>query len=137
MNIGLAADIGSLQRLPKLTGNDSLARELALTGRRFSAQEALSLGFLSATVRGGRDAVSKRAVEMAKEIASKSPVAVVGTKAVMNREPAFPTFIYTRAAVRAELGDYRCEESQYRGWAGVCGDMEWVSVRRVHCLGRG
>lgn len=45
--IGLAADIGTLQRLPKAVGNDSLARELALTARDFDAAEAKELGFVS------------------------------------------------------------------------------------------
>jgi delta(3,5)-delta(2,4)-dienoyl-CoA isomerase len=86
VNVGLAADIGTLQRFPKITGNDSLARELALTGRRFSAGEAKEIGFVSRVVAGGRGEVVKAAVELAGEIASKSPVAVVSTKHLMNRE---------------------------------------------------
>ena len=54
MDVGLAADIGTLQRFPKITGNDSLARELALTGRKFSAKEAREIGFVSEVVDGGR-----------------------------------------------------------------------------------
>lgn len=57
MNVGLAADIGTLQRLPKIVGNDSKARELALTGQRFDAAEARRMGFLSAMVEGGRKEV--------------------------------------------------------------------------------
>ena len=52
-----ASDIGSLQRLPKITGNDSQARELALTGRRFDAVEAKDMGFLSGVVQGGKEEV--------------------------------------------------------------------------------
>lgn len=55
--MGLAADIGTLQRFPKITGNDSLARELALTGRKFDAQEAKDIGFVSDVVQGGRKEV--------------------------------------------------------------------------------
>lgn len=55
--MGLAADIGTLQRFPKVTGNDSLARELALTGRKFNAQEAKDIGFISDVVKGGREEV--------------------------------------------------------------------------------
>ncbi len=44
---GMAADVGVLQRLPKIIGNDSLARELVYTGRKFSAKEAEICGFVS------------------------------------------------------------------------------------------
>jgi len=54
VDVGLAADIGTLQRFPKITGNDSLAREFALTGRKFSAKEAREIGFVSEVVEGGR-----------------------------------------------------------------------------------
>ena len=54
MDVGLAADIGTLQRFPKITGNDSLAREFALTGRKFSAKEAKEIGFVGQVVEGGR-----------------------------------------------------------------------------------
>lgn len=58
--MGLAADIGTLQRFPKITGNDSKARELALTGRKFGPQEAKEIGFISDVVQGGRkDVVGK------------------------------------------------------------------------------
>lgn len=78
VDVGLAADIGTLQRGPKVTGNASLFRELALTGRDFGAEEAMRLGFLSRVVQGGKEEVLKEALEVAKIIASKSPVAVIG-----------------------------------------------------------
>jgi delta(3,5)-delta(2,4)-dienoyl-CoA isomerase len=54
VDVGLAADIGTLQRFPKVTGNDSLAREFALTGRKFNAKEAREIGFVSQVIDGGR-----------------------------------------------------------------------------------
>jgi delta(3,5)-delta(2,4)-dienoyl-CoA isomerase len=57
VNVGLAADIGTLQRFPKIVGNDSVARELAFTGRKFSAEEAKVIGFVSDVVQGGRKEV--------------------------------------------------------------------------------
>jgi len=80
VDIGLAADIGTLAYLPKITANHSLARELAYTARFFSASEALSLGLLSKVVKGGREEVIKEALDLARVIAGKSPVAVAGTK---------------------------------------------------------
>lgn len=45
--LGLAADVGTLQRLPKIVGNQSLVRELAFTARKMFADEALNLGLVS------------------------------------------------------------------------------------------
>ncbi|CAE6421716.1 unnamed protein product [Rhizoctonia solani] len=80
VDVGLAADIGTLSRLPKITGNESLLRELAFTAREFGPAEAIQLGMVSRVVEGGRDEVVGAALELAKTIAAKSPVAVVGTK---------------------------------------------------------
>ncbi|CEH18123.1 related to--dienoyl-coa isomerase precursor [Ceraceosorus bombacis] len=80
VDAGLAADVGTLQRFPKIVGNESAARELALTGREFDAQEALRIGFLSRVVEGGRDGVLAAAIAIAKDIASKAPIAARGTK---------------------------------------------------------
>ncbi|CAJ1955337.1 unnamed protein product [Cylindrotheca closterium] len=76
VKIGLAADIGTLQRLPKITGNDSRVRELCYTGEFFSSQEALSIGFISRICPNPLAG----AIELATKIAASSPVAVHGTK---------------------------------------------------------
>lgn len=47
IDIGLAADVGALQRLSKVIGNQSLVRELCFTGRKFGSQEATACGFVS------------------------------------------------------------------------------------------
>jgi delta(3,5)-delta(2,4)-dienoyl-CoA isomerase len=83
VDIGLAADIGTLARGPKATGSSSLFAELALSARTFSAAEALRLGFASRVVEGSRDEVVKEALDLASLIASKSPVAVAGTKRLL------------------------------------------------------
>lgn len=83
VELGLAADVGTLQRLPKIVGNHSWVREVCLTARKFSAQEALNQGLLS-YVELGKDKAHQRALEVAKQIASLSPVAVMGTKANLN-----------------------------------------------------
>jgi enoyl-CoA hydratase len=83
INIGIVADVGTLQRIPYLLPQ-GLVRELAYTGRRFPAAEAARYGFLS-SVHDSHDAALDAGLAMAREIASKSPVAVQGTKAVLNR----------------------------------------------------
>lgn len=82
VDIGIAADLGTLQRFPRIVGNDSWTKELAFTGRFFSANEALEKGFLSYVLETKEGAVGK-AMEIAKLIASKSPIAVQGTKIVL------------------------------------------------------
>lgn len=81
--IGLAADIGTLQRLPKVVGNGSLVRELALTGRNMYAAEAKDCGLVS-TILTNREELINHAVKTASIIASHSPVGVVSTKANLN-----------------------------------------------------
>lgn len=78
VKIGLAADVGTLQRFPKISGNDSRVRELCLTGEIFSAQEALRIGFVSRISENER--LMEDALEVAQRIAENSPVAVLGTK---------------------------------------------------------
>ena len=45
--IGLAADVGALQQLPKVIGSSSLARELCLSARKFFSDEAKDCGFVN------------------------------------------------------------------------------------------
>ncbi|EPS95693.1 hypothetical protein FOMPIDRAFT_1131961 [Fomitopsis schrenkii] len=80
VDVGLAADIGTLARLPKVVGNHSLLHELAYTARNFSAAEAEKLGLVSRVVQGSRDEVLAAALQTAQLIAEKSPIAVLGSK---------------------------------------------------------
>ncbi|KAF9523150.1 Delta2-dienoyl-CoA-isomerase [Crepidotus variabilis] len=80
VDIGLAPDIGSLAYLPKITGNHSLVRELTYTARPFSAVEAEKIGLISKVVQGSREEVIKESLALAKEIASKTPIAVSSAK---------------------------------------------------------
>lgn len=82
INIGMTADVGTLQRLPKLIA-PGIVRELAYTGRRFSAAEALSWGFLN-SVHEDRDATLAAAQALAEDISAKSPLAVTGIKHSLN-----------------------------------------------------
>lgn len=82
INIGMTADVGTLQRLPYLIPA-GLVRELAYTGRRMPADEALSSGLVN-SVYDDHDALVAGALEMAATIASKSPLAIVGSKEMLN-----------------------------------------------------
>ena len=82
VNIGMAADIGTLQRLPRVIPEGKV-RELAYTGRRMPAGEALEAGLVNKVYENHEEMVSGLK-EMAAVIASKSPLAVYGTKAILN-----------------------------------------------------
>ncbi len=82
INIGMAADIGTLQRLPRVIPEGKV-RELAYTGRRMPAEEALEAGLVNKVYESHEEMVAG-IKEMATVIASKSPLAVYGTKAILN-----------------------------------------------------
>lgn len=82
INIGMAADIGTLQRLPRVIPEGKV-RELAYTGRRMPAEEALEAGLVNKVYESHEEMVAGLK-EMAIVIASKSPLAVYGTKAILN-----------------------------------------------------
>ncbi|MBA4328445.1 MAG: enoyl-CoA hydratase [Polaromonas sp.] len=78
INIGMVADVGTLQRLPKLVPL-AVVKELAYTGRRLPAQKALAYGLVN-EVFDSAEAMLAGALQCAQEIASKPPVAIWGTK---------------------------------------------------------
>ena len=82
INIGMVADVGTLQRLPKLLPM-ALVKELAYTGRRLPADKALAWGLVN-EVLPTHEACVAAALQAAKEIASKPPVAIWGTKQVLH-----------------------------------------------------
>ncbi len=82
IDIGMAADVGTLQRLPRIIG-DGMLRELAYTGRQFGAEEARSIGLVN-HVYADQESLLAGVFEIAHEIAAKSPIAVTGTKAMIS-----------------------------------------------------
>lgn len=82
INIGMTADVGTLQRLPKIIP-EGVARELAYTGARMSADRAREVGLVNEVFETHDDLIAG-VLEIAGEIASKSPLAVWGTKETMN-----------------------------------------------------
>lgn len=82
INIGLAADVGTLQRLPKLIP-EGLMRELAYTGRRMPAAEAKEIGLVNQVLEN-QEAMLEAVGALAEEIASKSPLAIASTKHLLN-----------------------------------------------------
>ena len=81
-DLGMTADLGTLQRIQRLIPS-GLARELAYTSRRMNAQEALSSGFVN-QVYDGQEQMLEAVRSIAKTIAAQSPMAVHGTKEMLN-----------------------------------------------------
>ncbi len=77
-DMGMAADVGTLQRLPRIIG-DGTMRELAYTGRTIEGEEARSIGLVNRTY-ADTAALLEGVFALAREIAGKSPVAIRGTK---------------------------------------------------------
>lgn len=78
INIGMVADVGTLQRLPKLVPF-AVVKEMAYTGRRLPAARAMAYGLVN-EVFDSAEATLAAALQCAKEIAAKPPVAIWGTK---------------------------------------------------------
>jgi enoyl-CoA hydratase len=82
INIGMVADVGTLQRLPKLIPM-AVVKELAYTGRRLSADKALQYGLVNDVLPDAHAALAA-AMKAAEDIASKPPVAIWGTKQALH-----------------------------------------------------
>jgi len=78
IDMGMAADVGTLQRLPRIIG-DGMMRELAYTGRTLDGAEAQAIGLVN-RVYENPEALMEGVNELARQIAKKSPLAIRGTK---------------------------------------------------------
>ena len=82
IDLGMTADVGTLQRLPRLVP-DGIARELVYTGRRFTGEEARALGFVNRAFES-REALADGVRAVAGAIAEKAPLAIRGAKEMLN-----------------------------------------------------
>ena len=89
IHIGMAADLGVLQRLPKIVP-PAVAREMAYTGDRIGAERALQVGLVNAVLPDA-DALLAHALKLAQAIAAKSPLAIAGSKLAINYAVDHPT----------------------------------------------
>jgi len=83
IHIGMVADLGSLQRLPKIVPQ-GMARQMAYTGERVGAERALAIGLVNAVL-PDEGALIAHAQELAAQIAAKSPLAIAGSKLALNQ----------------------------------------------------
>lgn len=82
INIALTADVGTFPRLVKLIP-EGIVRELAYTGRRFTAREAKEAGLVN-QVFASHEEMMASVMDIAREIASKAPIAIYGSKRMIN-----------------------------------------------------
>jgi enoyl-CoA hydratase len=82
INIGITADVGTLQRLPKIVPG-GVVRELAFTGRRLPAARAREIGLVN-EVYPSPEEMLEGVTEIAREVAARSPLAVWGSKQMLN-----------------------------------------------------
>ena len=82
IDLGMTADVGTLQRLPHIVG-EGILRELAFTGRKVPASEAVKIGLANRSF-NDEDSLESEVREIAQAIAEKSPLAIRGTKEMLN-----------------------------------------------------
>ncbi len=82
INIGMTADVGTFPRITKLLP-EGIVKELAYTGRRMEAAEAKSLGIVN-EVYSDHATMLQEVMKIAAAIASKAPLAVYGSKRIIN-----------------------------------------------------
>jgi len=82
IDVGIVADVGTLQRLPRIVG-EGVAREMAFTARAVDAREAQAIGLVNRCF-DSADALFEGVAAMAAALAGKSPLALRGTKAILN-----------------------------------------------------
>ncbi|HEY0287303.1 MAG TPA: crotonase/enoyl-CoA hydratase family protein [Pseudomonas sp.] len=82
IDMGMAADVGTLQRLPRIIG-DGMMREMAYTGRNVGADEAQRIGLVNRTF-ADLAQLLEGVFAIAREIAAKSPIAINGTKRMIS-----------------------------------------------------
>jgi len=95
VNIGMTADVGTFPRLVKLIP-EGIVRELAYTGRRMPATEARDFGLVNAVFED-QSSLLQHVMQIATEIAGKAPLAVYGSKHMIN---------YSRDHTTADSLDY-------------------------------
>ena len=79
VDVGVATDVSTLSRLPKVMGSYTRVKNVCLTARAFDVEEALHVGFVSSVFPSKEEAITSN-LRTAGLLATKSPVAVQGAK---------------------------------------------------------
>jgi enoyl-CoA hydratase len=116
--IGMTADLGVLQRLPKIIPA-GVARQMAYTSDWLSAERALAVGLVNAVLPDA-EALLRHAMELARTIASKSPLAIAGCKAAISfaRDHSTPESLRHMALLQSAIFDTRDLAEAISAWHG-------------------
>ncbi len=116
ISIGMAADLGVLQRLPKIVPQ-GVAREMAYTGERLGAERALAVGLVN-DVLPDAAALLDRALALARTIASKSPLAIAGSKLALNhaRDHSTASALHQMTLLQSAIFDRDEMATAIAGW---------------------
>ena len=116
ISIGMVADLGTMQRLPKIVPQ-GVAREMAYTGERVGAERALAVGLVNAVLPDAA-ALLERTMALAKTIASKSPLAVAGSKLALNhaRDHSTASALHQMTLLQSAIFDSGEIETAIAGW---------------------
>jgi len=137
VDIGLAADVGTLQRLPKLMPFAHV-KELAYTGRKFDANEAAELGLVN-KVFSSKEMLAEEGKKVATTIAAKSPLVTRVIKKQLNyaRDNSVDDALEYHAMWNAALISSKDMESALSAFAAKSeGDFEDL-VELKSFLGKG
>ncbi len=116
ITIGMVADLGTLQRLPKIVPQ-GVAREMAYTGERMNAERALAVGLVNAVLPDAA-ALLDRAMTLARTIATKSPLAIAGTKLALNhaRDHSTASALHQMTLLQSAIFDTGEIATAIAGW---------------------
>ena len=118
VDLAIAADLGTLQRLPHLVGG-GVAAEWCLTGRTVGAAEAASAGLVSREIAADKEQLFAAAEALAGELASKSPLALLGVKTALRRSRDAPDAFAGLEAVATWNAAFLASEDGEEAWAAA------------------
>jgi len=116
--MGMTADLGVLQRLPKIIPA-GVARQMAYTSERLGAERALAVGLVNAVLPDS-EALLQHAMVLAQTIASKSPLAVTGCKIAINfaRDHNTPESLRHMALLQSAIFETQDLAEAISAWRG-------------------
>lgn len=118
VDFAIAADLGTLQRLPHLVGG-GVAAEWCLTGRTVGAAEAASAGLVSKEIAANKEQLFAAAEALAGVLAAKSPLALLGVKAALRRSRDAPDAFAGLEAVATWNAAFLASEDGEEAWAAA------------------
>ena len=118
IQIGMTADLGVLQRLPKIIPQ-GVAREMAYTGERMNAERAREVGLVNAVLPDA-SALMQHAMALARNVAVKSPLAVAGAKLALNhaRDHGTAASLHQMTLLQSAIFDSGDMSEAIEAWKG-------------------